>query len=147
VPKLSIIIDTREQRPWHFPEEAATTRRDTLTSGDYALEGDTWAIERKSLDDFVGTITTGWKRFQNELERMAALGPTLPPVVIVEGSMNDIIAHKYNHPVVRPKLVLSRIALLTLRGVHVILADNSVLAAVMAYELLKDRHEQLSPAA
>ena len=68
---LRIIIDTREQRPWRFPPEAAFVRRGTLSAGDYALEEDTaFAIERKSLDDFIGTVSTGWERFQRELERM-----------------------------------------------------------------------------
>ena len=60
----AIIIDTREQRPWVFPAYAAV-RVGTLKQGDYALEGDDrYAIERKSLEDFIGTIFSGWERFK-----------------------------------------------------------------------------------
>ena len=70
---LRIVIDTREQQPWHFPRHLAAVSRGTLSAGDYALEGDRgFAIERKSLPDFVGTISSGWERFRRELERMPA---------------------------------------------------------------------------
>ena len=62
--RRAIIIDTREQRPWVFPAYVAV-RVDTLKQGDYALEGDDrYAIERKSLEDFIGTIFSGWERFK-----------------------------------------------------------------------------------
>ena len=50
----SIIIDSREQLPWSFPEEF-TVKKDSLPTGDYSLDGmtDLITIERKSLQDMV----------------------------------------------------------------------------------------------
>ena len=68
---LHIVIDTREQTPWHFHPEVATATRGTIKTGDYALlNDDGFAIERKSLNDFVGTIGKGWDRFCREIKRM-----------------------------------------------------------------------------
>ena len=54
--EFRIIIDTREQTPWSFPPEIPV-EIGTLKTGDYALAGDdAFAIERKSKDDFLGTI-------------------------------------------------------------------------------------------
>lgn len=137
--RLSIIVDTREQRPWNFPEELATVRRGTLNYGDYALDGDHFCIERKNLDDFVGTISSGWERFVAELNRM----PLAPArVVIVEGSLLDIMQHKYRAGVV-PSFVTKRIAELALSGITVLLCDNDLFAAGMAYSILKRRQEHL----
>jgi ERCC4-type nuclease len=135
---LDILIDTREQIPWNFPEEAATVSRGMIPAGDYALKGDQFkfAIERKSLDDFVGTISSGWERFQAELARMIAF-PAM--VVIVEGNFAEINWRKYNHPDVGPAFICKRIAQLTFQGVSVLFCDNAVLAAGMCWRLLKER--------
>ena len=65
---MEIVIDSREQQPWHFSPELVRVSRGTVRTGDYCVKGDRlFAIERKSLNDFVGTISTGWERFQREI--------------------------------------------------------------------------------
>lgn len=61
---LRVLIDTREQRPWTFSRDT-TSEFVTLTEGDYSFAGysDRVRIERKSLADLVGSITTGRERF------------------------------------------------------------------------------------
>ena len=54
-----IIIDNREQMPLtfqHFP-----SRRGTLQSGDYSLARfeTRFTVERKSIDDLIGSLTAG----------------------------------------------------------------------------------------
>lgn len=133
--RMKVIIDTREQTPWHFPMELVEVRRDTLNYGDYALDGDTWAIERKSLPDFVGTVTAGWERFCRELERM----PKEPQrVIIVGGSITQIMSQDYNGSA-KPKYVMRRIAELTMMGVSVLFCDNETFAAMTAYRLFRRR--------
>jgi ERCC4-type nuclease len=143
---LRIIIDTREQNPLAFPEHLATTRRGTLQTGDYALECDFgFAIERKSLDDYVATVTgaESWPRFQRELYRMTEAGfPTR--VVVVEGSQADILAHAYASPKVQPPFVFKRTAELLLAGVVVHFADDADLAAGYVYMLLRERANWLA---
>lgn len=62
-------IDTREQRPYSFPDGWPVMKA-TLKTGDMTLLGheDVFVIERKSLNDLVGCIFTD--RFRRELERL-----------------------------------------------------------------------------
>ena len=138
---LRIVIDTREQQPWHFPRHLAAVSRGTLSAGDYALEGDRgFAIERKSLPDFVGTISSGWERFRRELERMPAGAAR---VVIVEGNATQVLRGEYNHPAVQPTFVFKRLAELVMQNVIVLFADNPPMAAGIAYKILKERARQI----
>jgi ERCC4-type nuclease len=148
-PRLRIIIDTREQSPWAFGERHAIAERGTIKTGDYALYGDsTFAIERKSLDDFLGTISSGWDRFMREVMRMER-EQFVAKVVIVEGDFisvtyrqdetGSIIAPKHNHPQVSPAFVAGRIADLTLLNVSILFAHNSILAAGLATTIFRHR--------
>ncbi len=138
---LKITVDTREQQPWAFPDHLAEVTRATLRAGDYALEGDFgFAVERKSLDDFVGTLSSGWDRFLRQLMRMASHASK---VVIVEGSMAEVIKHEYNHPRVKPVFILKRIADLTMLGVSILFADNPVTAAGLCFAILKRRATEI----
>lgn len=147
---MIIAIDTREQRPWHFPPDVATVRRETLHTGDYALYSDEgFAIERKSLDDFIGTLSSGWDRFIREIKRMESWPAK---VIIVEGRFLEmvywedcdiIVAPKHSHFKCSPAFVMKRIAELTMLGVSVILAENPELASAMAYRILLEREVQI----
>lgn len=138
--RLHIIVDTREQQPWVFPDELAVVERGTLHAGDYALNGDSlFAIERKSLDDFLGTVSSGWDRFGRELERMAGHAAR---VVIVEGGIMRIVGGEHNHPCLTAKFIFKRIAQLTLHRVSVLFADNPVSAAGLAYSILRERSNE-----
>ena len=65
------IIDTREQLPLELPLRSIT---DTLPTGDYSVSGfeDLICVERKSLPDLIGCMTSGRTRFERELQRMKA---------------------------------------------------------------------------
>lgn len=68
---FTITIDTREQLPFSFDGFDVSTIRRALPEADYAIDGiDGCAIERKSVSDLLGCMTTGRKRFQAELERL-----------------------------------------------------------------------------
>jgi len=89
---LDITIDTRERTPFHFDPEIAKTRIGTVKTGDYCLTGDRgFSVERKSLDDFLGTISSDWERFQREIFRAKSAGFHLP--IVVEGNLDDINFH------------------------------------------------------
>ncbi len=152
---LQIVIDNREQAPWGFPGHLAKVSWGTLNAGDYALAGDKrFAIERKSLDDFLGTISTGWDRFCREIDRMdAADFPA--KVVIVEGNFEaccfrqdaatggGLLPPDHRHFNLTPQFVTRRIAELTMRGVSVLFAGNASYAAAVALKILLVRHEDL----
>lgn len=79
-PALTIIEDTREQTPLTNWPEGVAVEVGTLHTGDYSIKGweTSFAIERKSLQDFAGTMMGGYeahsekpkKRFNRMLERM-----------------------------------------------------------------------------
>lgn len=150
---LNVIVDTREQRPWAFSPDAIQVTRGTLSTGDYALDGDAhFAIERKSLGDFLGTIGTGWPRFVREVKRMQDF---VARVIIVEAdyemlcfrrdAQGNLLAPDHEFSKLTPGFVQRRIAELTLRGVSVLFARNAELAAGLATECLKVRDQQRQP--
>jgi ERCC4-type nuclease len=147
---LSIIIDTREQTPWHFPPYVATAKRGTLRTGDYALEGDLlFGVERKSIQDFVSTVAGGWDRFNREIDRMDGWAAK---VVIVEGCFRDlcfrfdgaeVVGPQHESYKLTPTFLMKRISELSFRGVSVLFCDDPDLAAAMAASLFRQRQEQI----
>lgn len=136
---MKIVIDTKEQQAWSFPRYVEV-KRQGLPTADYALEGDLgFAIERKSLNDFVKTVCTkDWGRFSRELLRM--MDQSFPArVIIVEALFTDIIYHKYNHPDIRPKFVIKRISELTMMRVSILFCDNPTSAAGLCWKILQVR--------
>lgn len=90
---MIVVIDTREQLPWTFAglsSDPVEVKTGTLRSGDYSVEGfeQRLAIERKSLADLYGTLTSGRERFVRELERLSDLDWA---AVIVEATWHDIV--------------------------------------------------------
>ncbi len=92
--KLRIVIDTREQAPYAFAGMAAAVTRGTLASGDYSLAGavDRVAVERKSLDDFIRSITAERARFMAELARLRGYDAA---ALVVEAPYNALEAGWY----------------------------------------------------
>jgi ERCC4-type nuclease len=158
---LHIIIDSREQSPWSWLPSDATTEIAGLVSGDYALAQDTeepkrkgmlrpvrFSLERKSLEDFLGTISSGWDRFVKELTRM----DTFPArVVIVEGDFASccfreeagvLMSPDHSHCDLRPAFVARQISELTMMNVSVLMAGDAMLAAGLAYRIFRRRYEQ-----
>lgn len=144
---IRIVIDTREQTPLHFPPQYCETEIGTLRTGDYALKDDPgFAVERKSLDDFLGTISSGWERFQREIYRAKESGFTLP--IVVEANMQDLFYIEqdgkinpppHNHPNLTSRFVISRIGELAMIGANTMFADNAVYATAIVYSLLHAR--------
>ncbi len=66
--KPQIIVDTREQLPYRFPDDV----RQALDVADYSAVGveHLLRMERKSLKDLLGCIGGGRERFKRSLDRM-----------------------------------------------------------------------------
>ena len=93
-----IVIDSREQLPLSF--EGFETVRKALPAGDYSILGHEacFAIERKTRDDFIQSVTRSRDRFFRELGRLAAYDFKC---VVIEATMKQIIERCYRsgaHP-------------------------------------------------
>ena len=69
---MKIVVDRREQKPLDFIGESEVG---SLVTGDYSLKGfeDIIAIERKSLSDLMGSMTSGRDRLNREFQRSKGL--------------------------------------------------------------------------
>ena len=83
-----ICVDTREQRPLKLSHPIEVR---TLKFGDYTLDNPEVAgncyIERKSLSDFIGTMSGGLNRFHKEIQKAEDAGAYV--VVLVERGLNE----------------------------------------------------------
>lgn len=83
----TIICDTREKKPYNFHNQ--TVEHTALNAGDYSIAGfeDTFAVERKSLDDLAQTLGRGRKRFIREIDRAQDMERF---VVVIEAERADL---------------------------------------------------------
>jgi hypothetical protein len=86
VPKTEMLIDTREQQPISFEEYSM----EKLYVGDYLLKNiyTNTFVDRKSESDFLGTLSSGFDRFEREVQKAADLGGYL--FVVTESSIDSI---------------------------------------------------------
>lgn len=81
-----MIIDSRESRPLKFDIPILVKK---LEVADYCFSANPCLVfERKSINDFYSTLTSGLNRFKNELNKSKELG--LFVVIIVEGDLSKI---------------------------------------------------------
>lgn len=86
--ELKIYQDTREQYPLHFDNKEVMK----LSAGDYTCAGEFYSdvfVERKSLYDLVGTLSSNVDRFQREIERAAQLEYYI--VVVIDAEYDELL--------------------------------------------------------
>lgn len=133
---MQVIVDTREQTPWTFEGQSIGTVRKKLDAGDYSVPGleHRVSIERKSLDDWVGTVMRDRARFYRELALLRAFDFRC---VIVEAGVREIMAGKYKSQV-NPASVMGFVAEVTVaQAVPVYLAGSRAEAQILAGTLLR----------
>lgn len=99
----TIIIDSREQKPWFFPEYSVATEK--LDTGDYSVKGleDILCIERKrSISEIANNITE--KRFKDVLSRMSKYRF---PFILLEFDLDDVFSFPIGSDI--PKRIWSKI--------------------------------------
>ena len=91
---LSILVDSREQRPFAFAGYSATVTTVTPEAGDYSVAGfgRRIGIERKSLQDLVGCLSGEQDRFERELARLRGYDSA---AVVVEEPAAALRQHRY----------------------------------------------------
>lgn len=128
-----IVIDSREQDAWDFPE--FTVERAGLQTGDYGLRDcpDSVCIERKSLADFIGSISGGRDRLEREIDRMRAF-----PVraIVVEAAYPDLLNPANWRGRATPALAHASVASFWSRGCPVFFGHDKAGANRFAADLL-----------
>lgn len=130
---MQVIVDTREQVPWSFEHDPSISIvRAHLDAGDYSVRGfeTRIAIERKSLDDWVGTVMRERTRFYRELELLRGFEFRC---VIIEAGVRQITEKSYRSNA-SPASVLGFVSeVFVAQSVPVLLggtrADSQILAA------------------
>lgn len=90
---MDIIIDTREQKPLTFTGHKTFRRK--LEEGDYnTTELEPYlTLERKSLADLYGSITSDHQRFKREILRSRDKGKKM--YIFIEGTLEDFYYFKW----------------------------------------------------
>lgn len=125
-PPFTLVVDTREQRPFGF--EGFAVQRGTLKAGDYSLLGyeHLVAVERKSLDDCWGSMSTGRARFSRCVERLAKLDRA---AIVVECSLSELaVQHPRIQRTTPASVVGGLISWAAQHSLPVFFADNRVYA-------------------
>ena len=137
------VIDTREQLPLALPLRTIT---DTLPTGDYSVSGfeDLICVERKSLPDLIGCMTSGRTRFEKELQRMRAYDARC---VVVEASWRQLRDGEYRSRITPEAATHSVVSWLSRFAVPFLFVDDRKSAAdAVAYFLYtstKKHYERL----
>lgn len=140
---MNVIADTREQSPWTFEGQGLTVIRRKLETGDYSIPGleHRVAIERKSLEDWTGTVLRDRARFYRELERLRAFDFR---AVVIEAGVREIMAGAFKSQA-RPEAILGFVAEVAVgQSVPVYLAGSRAEAQVLAGAFLRMAAKKLS---
>ncbi len=136
IPELDIVVDAHERYAYGFASQQVRTTRRALPCGDYAIILDgalVAAVERKSLPDLIGTLTSG--RLRYALGELAALPRG---AVVVEDRYSQV----YKQDRVRPALVADGLAECQIRwpNVPIVFCDTRGLAEEWTYRYLAAAH-------
>lgn len=132
IPDLTIVVDSHERYAYRFADQQVQIRTAPLPCGDYGLEVDgvlSASVERKSLADFVSSLTDGRLRFA--LGELAALPRA---AVVVEERYSQLLKVDW----VRPSVVLDGLAELQVRypNVPIVFCETRPLAEEWTYRYL-----------
>jgi ERCC4-type nuclease len=121
----TILVDTREQNPLDiqaYPVEVAT-----LPAGDYGVKGfSDWnnprfSVERKSLNDLVGSLTGERERFMRECQLLRRFQFA---VIVVEAVEAEVSRQEYRS-LATPQSILASLAAIQVRyGIHIVWAGD-----------------------
>ena len=137
IAELPIVVDTRERYAFTFPTQQVAITTRALPCGDYGLviEGRLIAaVERKSLEDLLSSLTDGRLRF--------ALGDlaSLPRAAVV---VEERYSQVFKQDRVRPASVADGLAELQVRwpSVPIVFTETRQLAQEWTYRYLAAAHE------
>jgi DNA excision repair protein ERCC-4 len=135
-----ILIDTREQWPLRFSPQAVVCRGTVPSGSDYSVLGyeSRIGIERKSLQDLVGSLTQGRERFMRSLRRLRERQYRL---LLVESTFEALAGGAYRSRATPASMVGSVVAI-EAGGIPVCFAGSHELAGYWAERWLTKAWER-----
>ena len=132
---VTVVIDTRERKPYSFPHSVSGT----LAAGDYSIPGmeRLVAVERKTKQDAFSSLGSGRRRFEREMKRLAELNYA---AVVIEANLPEFLQPP---PFTRmnPKAALNSILAWSVKyRVHVFFAGDRRHGNALVLRLLEKYH-------
>lgn len=141
--EFTIIIDTREQKPWTFEHHAKANHK--LDTGDYSIEGleNIVAIERKrNVAEFANNITE--KRFVDVVERLSKIPYSF---ILFEFDMDQVMSYPIGSDIpkrlwdkirISPAFLLKHIVDLQINhNIKIVFCGNSENAEKVALSIMR----------
>jgi ERCC4-type nuclease len=140
IDKLEIVVDAHERYAYRFARQQVRTTSRGLPCGDYGIIVDgslVAAVERKSLPDLIGSLTSG--RLRYSLGELAALPRA---AVVVEDRYSQI----FKQDRVRPAIVADGLAECQIRwpNIPIVFCETRSLAEEWTYRYLAAAHAWVS---
>jgi ERCC4-type nuclease len=140
---FTIIVDTREQHPWIFPDHATSKKK--LDTGDYSIEGleDLLCIERKNgIAEIANNMTED--RFVDVIARMSLCKYSF---LLIESDYTELMNYPVGSDVpvrawknikISPGFILKFLMELTINhNIHVMFCGNPTWAEKTALSIMK----------
>lgn len=148
---FTIIVDTREQKPWSFEYQATANHK--LDTGDYSIDGyqHLLAIERKrNVAEFANNITE--KRFKDVVDRLSKIKHSY---ILFEFDMEDVMRYPIGSDIpkrlwdkirISPAYILKHIIdLQTDHNIKILFCNNSDYAEKVALSIMKKVYKMETP--
>lgn len=138
---MIILIDSREQTPLDFSGYDCSTREAGLATGDYSLAGleTIAAIERKSENDLLGSLTQGRERFERELARLRGFSLK---AVVCETSWQRLARGEYRSRMTAHSCLQSILGLSVRYDLPFLMVETRKAAAYTIFHLFRHFLEQ-----
>lgn len=135
--QMTILVDTREQRPYEYP--GAVTR--TLRSGDYSIEGmeHLVAVERKTKPDAYSSLGRWRDRFERECSRLSGYQYA---AIVVESTLPDFLLPQPFSKVYPQSAMCSLLSWSVKYGLPVFFAGDRSHGQAVTFHLLRMFHKQ-----
>jgi len=131
-PEITVVVDTREQKPYWFPRAEVKT----LATGDYSILGfeDRISIERKTKSDAYSSLGQGRPRFEREIQRLAEFDYG---AIVVETSLPGFLtAPAFSR--MKPKSAVNSIISWSVKyGIHLFFAGDRRHGNALTLKLLE----------